>query len=36
MWVAETVDEAFKQVRSLDAKGERKVVLIENDLPDNY
>ena len=34
--VAKTFDEAMQLVRAFDAKGRKKVVLLENDLPDNY
>lgn len=36
IYVADTVQEAFKHVYALNSNGKNKVVLIENDLPDNY
>ncbi len=36
IFVADTVQEAFAHVYALNSKGQNKVVLIENDLPDNY
>lgn len=36
IFVADTVQEAFKHVYALNSNGENKIVLIENDLPDNY
>lgn len=34
--VAENLDEAFKEINTIPAGGLPKVVLLENDLPDNY
>ncbi len=36
IFVAETFSEAITHAYGLNAKGERKIILLENDLPDNY
>lgn len=36
IFVADTVQEAFKHVYALNSNGKDKIILIENDLPDNY
>ncbi|MGN0464239.1 MAG: UDP-N-acetylmuramoyl-tripeptide--D-alanyl-D-alanine ligase [Acutalibacteraceae bacterium] len=36
IFVADTVQEAFAHAYSINSKGKDKVILIENDLPDNY
>lgn len=36
LFVAESLDEAMKKVYSIESGGRRKVILLENDLPDNY
>jgi hypothetical protein len=36
MFVAGTIEEAFGKIESINSKGFQKVVLLENDLPDNY
>jgi UDP-N-acetylmuramoyl-tripeptide--D-alanyl-D-alanine ligase len=32
----ETLEQAFEEIGKIDAGGRQKVVLLENDLPDNY
>ena len=34
--VVETLEQAFEAIEKIDAGGKQKVVLLENDLPDNY
>ncbi|MDR1955434.1 MAG: UDP-N-acetylmuramoyl-tripeptide--D-alanyl-D-alanine ligase [Treponema sp.] len=36
IYIAEQVEEAFRKIDTIPAKGLPKVVLLENDLPDNY
>jgi UDP-N-acetylmuramoyl-tripeptide--D-alanyl-D-alanine ligase len=36
VFVAETIEEAFKNIEAVNSRGLQKVVLLENDLPDNY
>ncbi|MDR3332652.1 MAG: UDP-N-acetylmuramoyl-tripeptide--D-alanyl-D-alanine ligase [Synergistaceae bacterium] len=36
IFVVGNVDEAFSRINAISAGGKRKVVLLENDLPDNY
>ena len=36
IFVAESLDEAMKKVYSIESGGRRKIILLENDLPDNY
>lgn len=36
IFVAESLNEAMKKVYSLTSEGKRKIILLENDLPDNY
>jgi UDP-N-acetylmuramoyl-tripeptide--D-alanyl-D-alanine ligase len=35
-FVAETIEEAFKKIEVINSGGLQKIVLLENDLPDNY
>jgi UDP-N-acetylmuramoyl-tripeptide--D-alanyl-D-alanine ligase len=35
-FVAETIEEAFKKLEVINSRGLQKIVLLENDLPDNY
>ena len=34
--VANTIEEALSHVYSINSEGRKKIVLLENDLPDNY
>ncbi len=36
LFVAQSLDEAMKKVYSIESGGRRKIILLENDLPDNY
>ncbi|WP_010255998.1 Mur ligase family protein [Treponema primitia] len=36
VFIAGTIEEAFRKIESINSKGFQKVVLLENDLPDNY
>ncbi|MFP3040960.1 UDP-N-acetylmuramoyl-tripeptide--D-alanyl-D-alanine ligase [Treponema primitia] len=36
VFIAETIEEAFGKIESINSKEFQKVVLLENDLPDNY
>lgn len=36
IFVADTIEEALNHVYALDGEGKKKIVLLENDLPDNY
>lgn len=36
VFVAQSLDEAMKKVYSIESGGRRKIILLENDLPDNY
>ena len=36
IFVADTINEALSHVYALNTKGEKKIILLENDLPDNY
>lgn len=36
IFVADTIEEALSHVYALHSKGRKKIVLLENDLPDNY
>ncbi len=36
IFVAQSLDEAMKKVYSIESGGRRKIILLENDLPDNY
>ncbi|MGN0468411.1 MAG: UDP-N-acetylmuramoyl-tripeptide--D-alanyl-D-alanine ligase [Acutalibacteraceae bacterium] len=36
IFVASTINEALEHVYALNSKGKKKVILLENDLPDNY
>ena len=36
IFVASTIEEALNHVYALSSHGKKKVILLENDLPDNY
>ena len=36
IFVADTIEEALSHVYAIDSEGRKKIVLLENDLPDNY
>jgi len=36
IFIADTIEEALSHVYSIDSQGRKKIVLLENDLPDNY
>ena len=36
IFVADTINEALTHVYALNSQGSKKIILLENDLPDNY
>ena len=36
IFVADTIEEALTHVYAIGSNGQQKIVLLENDLPDNY
>ena len=36
IYIADTIEQALNKVYALDSEGRKKIVLLENDLPDNY